>query len=708
MITKDYLMDEFRALGMEPGDTIFVHSAYSTLSRAPGGVEGGPGTVIDAILEVIGEDGTLIMPTFNYDFLKGVPWDIRTTPSQMGVLTELVRTDPRAKRMHHAIYSMAAIGKHAQELAAHRSGDCFGESSIFTKFREWDAKILILGLIYSKSITFLHHCEQMAGVDYRFLKEFSGVAIDAQGKPHEETYTMFVRDVDRGVVLDFEPIGALLDSQVVQMRKIGLGDVRLMKCNDVFRVAVKALQEHKGPGLTYTIETADRARDWIPPMKPITSLKEVLAKIVPLHRTLASDGMDAALEIIGSYFPETADYQVEGYPPLEPVWTWYVPERYVVHEAYLETESGDRIVDFKEDPLHLVSYSLPVDEVLTWKELEPHLYYNEERPHAIPWKFKYYERSWGFCLAKDRFDKLSRKGKYHAVIRSEFQTDPEPGFKVASAVIHPLGGPTPEAGEMFIMAHVCHPNQANDDAAGVVTAIEVARRLAVNPLPSGSMSVRFWFGAETIGAIAYLSHHEDLIPAFRGGIFVEMTGNDNTIGLQHTRQHDAVLDRVGGYVLKKKGVEFREGTFADIIANDERVLNGPGINVPCLSISRFPYPEYHTSDDNLDIMHEEKLQEAADVIEEIIRIYASDYLPKRKFRGPVFLSGHGLFVDWQVNWKLNRAIEKMMMRFEGSQSVFEIADELDLDYWETREYIEKFRVRDLVAALPIPELAEQA
>ena len=66
-----------------------------------------------------------------------------------------------------------------------------------------------------------------------------------------------------------------------------------------------------------------------------------------------------------------------------------------------------------------------------------------------------------------------------------------------------------------------------------------------------------------------------------------------------------------------------------------------------------------------------------------------------------------VFVDWQVNWKLNRAIEKMMMRFEGKQSVFEIADELELDYWETREYIEKFRVRGLVEALPLPEIAEK-
>ena len=162
-----------------------------------------------------------------------------------------------------------------------------------------------------------------------------------------------------------------------------------------------------------------------------------------------------------------------------------------------------------------------------------------------------------------------------------------------------------------------------------------------------------------------------------------------------------------GSSLKKRGAAFRESSFADIIANDDRVWRGPGVNVPCLSISRFPYPEYHTTDDNLDIMHEDKLPDAADVIEEIIRIYARNFIPKRKFRGPVFLSGNGLFVDWQVNWKLNRAIEKMMMRFEGRQSVCEISDELYLDYCETREYIEKFSTLDLIESLPIPEQAER-
>ncbi len=120
----------------------------------------------------------------------------------------------------------------------------------------------------------------------------------------------------------------------------------------------------------------------------------------------------------------------------------------------------------------------------------------------------------------------------------------------------------------------------------------------------------------------------------------------------------------------------------------------------------FPYPEYHTSDDNLDIIHEDLLLDAVDAAEDVIRIYASNYIPRRMFRGPVFFSGHGLWVDWRENWELNRAIEKIMMKFEGRHTVFDIAEQVDLDYWTVREYVEKFRVRGLMHALPIPSEAD--
>ena len=441
-------------------------------------------------------------------------------------------------------------------------------------------------------------------------------------------------------------------------------------------------------------------------MNPRPPLKSILAEFLNLNRTLVSNDMDKTLAIIGSYMPDAANYEIENYAPLSQVWTWKVPERYVVHEAYLETEDGNLMVDFKDSPLHIISYSLPVDKILAWDELASHLRYSEKRQNAIPWEFKYYERDWGFCLSKDQFDRLPRDKKYHAVIRSEFLTDPQKGFRIGVGVVHPNGGENPAAGEFIVQSHTCHPAQANDDGSGVVCEIELARRLAENPLPAGSMSVRFWFGPETIGTVAYLAHHEDLIPSLRGGLFLDSTGNQNALALQHTRQGNHLLDRVARYVLSKRGREFREGEFAQVAPNDERIINGPGVGVPAISLSRFPYPEYHTSDDNLDIIHEDLLMDAVDIAEKIIRIYASNYIPRRTFRGPVFLSGYDLWVDWRENWDLNRAIEKIMMMFEGKRTIFDIAEQVGLDYWLVRSYVEKFRAKDLVQALSLPSEAD--
>ena len=109
MLTFDNLVEEFRAIGVEPGDALLVHSSYKSF----GGVDGGPQTVIDALLDVLGEGGTLIMPAFNFDFCKGEPWNVNGTPSHMGIITELVRKDPRSLRVFHPIYSFSILGKNS-------------------------------------------------------------------------------------------------------------------------------------------------------------------------------------------------------------------------------------------------------------------------------------------------------------------------------------------------------------------------------------------------------------------------------------------------------------------------------------------------------------------------------------------------------------------------------------------------------------------
>lgn len=107
MLTKAKMVNELRELGLQAGDVVLVHSSYKSL----GEVEDGPQTVIDALLEVLTPEGTLIMPTFNFNFNKGEPWDVNNTPSHMGVLTEIARINPQARRVFSPILFLCHSGK---------------------------------------------------------------------------------------------------------------------------------------------------------------------------------------------------------------------------------------------------------------------------------------------------------------------------------------------------------------------------------------------------------------------------------------------------------------------------------------------------------------------------------------------------------------------------------------------------------------------
>ena len=249
MLTFPQLTENFRALGVAAGDTLLVHSSYKSF----GGVDGGPQTVIDALLEVLGEDGALIMPTFNFDFCKGADWDVRETPSQMGFMTNLVRQDERATRVFHPIYSFAVIGKHAEAFGDLRDKSSYGANSTFAKLRELDGKIMVVGLSYNDSMTFFHHIEEMEGVDYRYLKDFTGNITDWNGNTTQDTYQMLVRNLEMGVETMVDPMGALLEeAEIIKSHQIGEADVKLMKANKVYDFTVREMKQN--PFLLYQIE----------------------------------------------------------------------------------------------------------------------------------------------------------------------------------------------------------------------------------------------------------------------------------------------------------------------------------------------------------------------------------------------------------------------------------------------------------------------
>lgn len=471
-----------------------------------------------------------------------------------------------------------------------------------------------------------------------------------------------------------------------------------------------------------------------------TPLVDFCRVLHPLNRLLVSDGTDEALGFIASQMPMTAGPQVERYAPGAPAWTWTVPGRWVCDEARLTVSRGGErfeiVADADRHPLEVVAGSIPVDKTLTWTELGGHLRPGPERqPEALPWEFSYYEPTWGFCVPRRVYEALPRDAEYHALIRSHVRTGPHDGLAVAHGVV---SGPDPAPGEILVVANVCHPYQVNDSITGAAVAVALAHRLTTVPLSPYSRRVRFLFCPETIGSIAYLAHHPEVVEAAHFGLFAEMLGTPGRLVLQKSRSasltcplcpghhHDDQLTAIAREALEAilgpenltwpaapdlqclddagawTTLPFRDPRAA---MNDEIVLEMAGMTgrggilgygIPTVALSRYPYPEYHTSADTPEILSEDQMREALTVIERLVRVAAADYAPERTFAGPLFLSGHGLWVDWRTRPQMSAAIEQIMLRLTGGYAVSEIAREVGLSFQETRAWIERLRGKGLV------------
>lgn len=398
------------------------------------------------------------------------------------------------------------------------------------------------------------------------------------------------------------------------------------------------------------------------------------------RRDLISDGYDESLNYISKQIP----LKIYKIPSGTKCWTWTVPDKWTVKEAYIKDLDGNTIIDLKDHPLHLMSYSLPVDKIVTKEELMKHLHTKPERPDAIPFEFSYYEKKWGFCCQHNRL-KSFNKDKYRVFIDSRFEKGE---LKVGDFTIK---GATDET--IVLAAHLCHPAMVNDDMAGVAVLVDLAKQLKKR---KNYFTYKFMILPETIGSIAYLSQNEKIIPKLKYGIFLEMLGNDNIHALQLTRKGDTKLDEIARYVMRRNSNDFREGAFLDIVTNDEKVFNAPGVDVPMISISRYPYPEYHTSDDAPSIISEKRLIESRDLVLEILKIIDNDYVPKPKFKGPVFLSGYNLWVDWRKDAELNRNVTKIMLNIDGKMSAFDIARDLNIKFETVIDFIKQLAEKGLI------------
>lgn len=395
-----------------------------------------------------------------------------------------------------------------------------------------------------------------------------------------------------------------------------------------------------------------------------TPLHNLAKKIFPLCRSITGNGVRETFSIIQSVLPELKTYEI---PSGEKCSDWTIPPEWNITDAYVKTSSGEKVIDFKVNNLHIVNYSIPHHSTMTLAELNKHLYSLPQMPDAVPYVTRYYSPEWGFCLTHEKRQAL-KEDTYEVLIESRL----EPGSLTYGELI--LKGKSDK--EILVSTYTCHPSMANNETSGPVVTTFLAdyvKRL------DNYYTYRFVFVPETIGAVAYLSRELEVLKKnVVAGFQITCVGDERAYSYMASRKGDTLADKVIKHVLTHKTDGFKSYTFLSR-GSDERQYCAPGVDLPVASLMRSKYaeyPEYHTSKDDLTLITEKGLRSSVDLHIECFKILEKNNKYLLATIGEPQLGKHGLRsnvggLGLAPNFKL---ISDFLAYSDGSNDVIDIAN----------------------------------
>lgn len=243
--------------GIENGDTILLHSSLSRILKKFNneGKEISPDVILESFISAVGEEGTLIFPTYNFEFTRGITFDIRNSKSETGILSETARLHPDAVRTGHPLFSFAVIGHHKEIFSGLCNYGAFSNESPFAKLLELNGKIAALDVAGENCMTFYHHVEEMEQAPNRYHKIFRGKYIDMNGNESEKEFDVYSRNLEMGVETDVKPMEEFLWSKTLYKgNRPGEGNsLHLIEAEKVYEEASKVIREGRSLGKLYRI-----------------------------------------------------------------------------------------------------------------------------------------------------------------------------------------------------------------------------------------------------------------------------------------------------------------------------------------------------------------------------------------------------------------------------------------------------------------------
>ncbi len=333
---------------------------------------------------------------------------------------------------------------------------------------------------------------------------------------------------------------------------------------------------------------------------------EFAGKLFPIGRSLTGEGVRRSLGMIKELIPEL---EIKEVPSGTQVFDWTVPQEWEIRAAYIEDETGKRIVDYAENNLHVIGYSTPVDRYVDLDELLQYIRVEEEQPDVIPYVTSYYSPRYGFCMTKRQRDAL-KPGTYHMVIDSRLF---DGVLNYAELLL-----PGKSSKEVLLSTYICHPSMANNELSGPVLATWLVKWLKTL---DRNLSYRIVIVPETIGSIAYLSRNLDVMRENTiAGYVLTCVGDERTYSYLESRNGGTLADRALQNVLQDVYPEYMTYSYLER-GSDERQYNAPGVDLPVCDFCRSKYgeyPEYHTSADDMTLISPEGLAGSYRVMTQVL------------------------------------------------------------------------------------------
>ena len=376
------------------------------------------------------------------------------------------------------------------------------------------------------------------------------------------------------------------------------------------------------------------------------------------------------------------------------VFDWGVPKEWQIKDAWIKNSKGEKIVDFQENNLHVLGYSIPVDKKVDLTELKRYLYTQPDQPNAIPYVTSYYKERFGFCLSQKQYDDLS-EDTYHMFIDSELF---EGSLTYGELII-----PGESEEEILISTYICHPSMANNELSGPAVSVYLAKWLMEKF--KNRYTYRLVYIPETIGSITYLSqenHLEYMKKHTIAGWNLSCVGDDRTYSMVSTRYGNTLTDRVTKNILRFVYPNYKQYSFLKR-GSDERQYNAPGVDLPVCGFSRSKYgeyPEYHTSLDNMDLISPSGLSGAYSVMVQCIEALENNQRYKVQCFGEPQLGKRGLYptISQKGNYDEVAALTNFIAYADGKNDLIDISDIIGVPIKNLLPIVEKLKTAGLIKA----------